>query len=60
MLNPVMQEIVAIKKRLNDIERRQSQFTEMLSSTNRSDIDFIAMETGVDLDQNEEINDGIQ
>ena len=54
MLNPVMKEIVDIKERLNRIEERLSVFAEMLHQDNRADIDYISMETGIDLDQNDQ------
>ena len=54
MLSPVMKEIVAIKERLNDIEKRQSDFAELLHSNSRSDIDYMAMELDVNLDQDTE------
>lgn len=45
------QEILDIKKRLLEIEKNQSNFAEILSSINRADIDYIAMEADIDLDQ---------
>ena len=54
MLSQPMREIVELKRRLTEVERRQSEFTELLHTGNRSDIDYIAMETGIELDQEEE------
>ena len=54
MLSPVMREIVNIKERLNEIEKRQSDFAELLHNNSRSDIDYMAMELDVNLDQDTE------
>ena len=50
-LSNTMREIVNLKERMNEMELKMSQFMEMLSNKNRADIDYIAMETDVDLDQ---------
>lgn len=47
-------EFEAIKIRLNDMDAKISNFSKMLSQLNRSDIDYIAMETGIELEQEDE------
>ena len=48
-------ELAVIKDRLNDVDRKLSDFTDMRNAQRASDIDFIAMETGVELEQEDEV-----
>jgi hypothetical protein len=47
----IAEEVLPLKKRIFELEVKLSEFTEMRHDKNRSDIDYIAMETGVDIDQ---------
>ena len=47
-------ELAVIKDRLNDVDRKLSDFTDMRNAQRASDIDFIAMETGVELEQEDD------
>lgn len=47
-------EIVALKKRLWDVEKKLSAYYDMQHEVSTSNIDFIAMEAGIDLDQDAE------
>lgn len=46
-------ELNEIKKRLWETEKKLSQFYDMQLESKQADIDYIAMESGVDLDQQE-------
>lgn len=53
-MDVLIQEIRLLKKRLNEDEQKISQFYDMLHEVNASNIDYLAMETGVDLDEGSE------
>jgi len=50
----IMKEIKALKDRLFEAEVKLSKYYDMMHSISTSNIDYLAMETGVDLDQDEE------
>lgn len=50
-----LQEIAALWDKINAITKELSDFSEQLNNMRASDIDYIAMETGVDLDQDTEV-----
>ena len=52
-MTAIEKEIKALKERIWDQEKRMSQFYDALHDVSSSNIDFIAMETGVDLDMGE-------
>lgn len=52
----IMRELNALSKRIFSLEKKLSDFTDLRNTQCQSDIDYIAMETGVDLDQ-EEVED---
>lgn len=54
MTKEVLQNFSALSKRLSAVEKQFSDFTEMLHERNASDILFLSMETGVDLDIGED------
>lgn len=47
-------EILELKRRLLEAEQKLSQFYDMQLERQKADIDYIAMEAGVDLEQSEE------
>lgn len=47
-------EILELKRRLLDAEQRISQFYDMQLERQKADIDYLAMEADVDLEQPEE------
>ena len=51
MNNSYIKELVNIKNRLTRVEQQLSAYIDMQNERTRADIDFIAMETDVDLDQ---------
>lgn len=48
------QEFNNMGKRITRLEKQLSDFTEMLHERQQGDVDFIAMEVGVDLDYGED------
>ena len=59
MSKDVAQALKQLSKRIFNLERQMSAFTEMLHERQQGDVDFIAMEVGVDLDygEDEELED---
>jgi len=53
-MTSIEKEIKALKDRIWDQEKRISQFYDQLHDVSSANIDFIAMETGVDLDMGDE------
>ena len=51
----ILQELATLSERIFELSKQLSDFADMLNVQRASDIDYIAMETGVELDQNEEI-----
>ena len=47
----IMKEISTLSERINSLAKQLSDFSEILNAQRASDIDFIAMETGVELEQ---------
>ena len=54
MTKEIAKEFGTVGRRLNEIERRLSDFATILNERQQGDIDFLAMETGVDLDMGED------
>lgn len=52
----IIDEIKPLKKRIFDLEVKLSEFTQDRHERNHADIDYIAMETGVDLEQDENLD----
>jgi len=52
----IYQAISAVSEKVNDISYRLDQLIQIVNLQKQSDIDYIAMETGVDLDQENENN----
>lgn len=52
-MNP---EITALWDKINEVEKKLSDFYDELHIQNASNIDYIAMETGIDLDQDAEVS----
>lgn len=53
-ITQIYQAINAVSERVNDINKRLNDLINMVNNQKQSDIDFIAMETGVELDQEDE------
>lgn len=51
----IIMELANLKDRLNAVDKKLSDFADMLNAQRASDIDFIAMETGVELEQEDEV-----
>lgn len=49
----IMKEISTLSERINSLAKQLSDFSEILNAQRASDIDYIAMESGIDLDQDE-------
>lgn len=49
----IMKEISALSERISNLAKQLSDFSEILNEQRASDIDYIAMESGIDLDQDE-------
>lgn len=54
MDNETRKEISALWDKINELSKQLSDFTSMLNEQKSADIDFIAMETGVELEQEDE------
>ena len=57
MTSEVYNNFSALSKRLSAVERQLSNFTEMLNERQQGDIDYLAMELDVELEQPEEPED---
>ena len=51
----IMKEISTLSERISNLAKQLSDFAEILNNQRASDIDYIAMETGVELEQDEEV-----
>lgn len=51
----IMKEISTLSERISNLAKQLSDFTEILNNQRASDIDFIAMESGIELEQDEEV-----
>lgn len=49
----VAQAIGALSEKVNEMSQRLDTYAQLLNSQRQSDIDYLAMETGVDLDQDD-------
>ena len=49
----IYQAINAVSQKVNDINKRLNNMSNMFNNQRAADIDYIAMETGIDLDQDE-------
>lgn len=50
----IIKELSTLSQRINDLNKRLSDFTDMRNVQRASDIDYIAMETGVELEQEDD------
>ena len=50
----IYQAINAVSEKMNDVSKRLDNLINMLNNQRASDIDYIAMEMDIDLDQNDE------
>lgn len=50
----VRAEISALSERISSLAKQLSDFSEILNNQRASDIDFIAMESGIELEQEDE------
>ena len=54
MTKEMAKELGTINQKIFNIQRQLSDFAEMLNERQQADIDYVAMETGVDLDLGED------
>ena len=55
-ITQIYQAINAVSERVNTLASQVNDLAISLNNMRAADIDYIAMETGIDLDQEEEIN----
>lgn len=54
MNTEILKEISALWDKINEMSKQLSDFSEILNNQRASDIDFIAMESGIELEQTDE------
>lgn len=50
----ILKELAALSNRIFELSKQLSNFTDMLNEQRASDIDYIAMEAGIELEQEED------